>query len=280
MHGLRHAAGFVQSKLASRLQTRFTPVIQFVLDEGVKKSIEMTRLINEALAESAPPPAEPTPRIPPASASRRGAAGTTTPTDPVMSEGHRAKYLAAHCRSWNSVFRLGPFRHPVQGVIDVPMATTINKQRLLTQLLTAAKKTAKPDEEARPVLEQFIYGLCRENATREQADEAYRYLREHFFDWNEDPRQLGARAGRGLRRPARRRERRAAADRVPAGSVRDDFSFDLERLHKKGLKQAAKQLARYQAANDYAVSWVMQRSLGGHAIPLDAPTLRCARVWG
>jgi ribosome-binding factor A len=54
LHGLRHAAGFVQSKLATRLQTRFTPVMQFILDQGVKKSIEMTRLINEALAESAP----------------------------------------------------------------------------------------------------------------------------------------------------------------------------------------------------------------------------------
>jgi ribosome-binding factor A len=54
LRGLRHAAGFVQSKLASRLQTRFTPVIQFVLDQGVKKSIEMTRLINEALAQPAP----------------------------------------------------------------------------------------------------------------------------------------------------------------------------------------------------------------------------------
>src|SRR5688572_33271906 len=43
MHGLRHAAGFVQSKLARRLQTRFTPVVTFVLDEGVKKSLEMTR---------------------------------------------------------------------------------------------------------------------------------------------------------------------------------------------------------------------------------------------
>jgi ribosome-binding factor A len=49
MHGLKHAAGFLQSKLAGRLQTRFTPVIRFVLDQGVKKSIEMTRLINEAL---------------------------------------------------------------------------------------------------------------------------------------------------------------------------------------------------------------------------------------
>jgi len=54
MHGLKHASGFIQSKLARRLQTRFTPVITFVLDQGVKHSIEMSRLINEALAQSAP----------------------------------------------------------------------------------------------------------------------------------------------------------------------------------------------------------------------------------
>jgi ribosome-binding factor A len=54
LHGLRHAAGFIQSKLASRLKTRFTPVINFVLDQGVKRSIEVSRLINEALGQAAP----------------------------------------------------------------------------------------------------------------------------------------------------------------------------------------------------------------------------------
>lgn len=53
MHGLRNSTGFIQSKLAKRLETRFTPVISFVIDEGIKKSIEVSRLINEALAESA-----------------------------------------------------------------------------------------------------------------------------------------------------------------------------------------------------------------------------------
>src|SRR5438105_9525286 len=47
MHGLRHSAGFIQSKLASRLKTRFTPVLHFIVDEGGKKSIEVTRLIND-----------------------------------------------------------------------------------------------------------------------------------------------------------------------------------------------------------------------------------------
>src|ERR1700676_2181545 len=54
LRGLQHASGFIQSKLAKRLQTRFTPMVRFILDKGVKNSIEMARLIKEALAESAP----------------------------------------------------------------------------------------------------------------------------------------------------------------------------------------------------------------------------------
>jgi len=54
MHGLRHAVGFVQAKVAGRLQTRYTPAIKFVLDQGVKNSLEIARLINEALAKPAP----------------------------------------------------------------------------------------------------------------------------------------------------------------------------------------------------------------------------------
>ena len=47
MHGLKNAAGFVQSKLAKRLETRFLPVIIFVVDEGVKKSVEVALLLRE-----------------------------------------------------------------------------------------------------------------------------------------------------------------------------------------------------------------------------------------
>ena len=59
LRGLKHAAGFVQSKLAKRLQTRFTPVVRFVLDQGVKNSIEMSRLIKEALSPPGPAGAAP-----------------------------------------------------------------------------------------------------------------------------------------------------------------------------------------------------------------------------
>jgi ribosome-binding factor A len=52
MHGLASAAGFVQTKVADRLTTRFVPHISFILDEGVKKSIEISRLIREAQEQS------------------------------------------------------------------------------------------------------------------------------------------------------------------------------------------------------------------------------------
>lgn len=50
MKGLRHASGFLQARVAARLQTRFTPAIVFKVDEGVKKSVEISRLIDEAIA--------------------------------------------------------------------------------------------------------------------------------------------------------------------------------------------------------------------------------------
>ena len=50
LEGLNHAAGFVQSRVAARLQTRFTPVLTFRLDDSVKKSVEVGRLIDEAVA--------------------------------------------------------------------------------------------------------------------------------------------------------------------------------------------------------------------------------------
>lgn len=50
LRGLQSAAGFLQSRLAARLKTRYTPILRFELDQGVKKSVAMSRLIDETLA--------------------------------------------------------------------------------------------------------------------------------------------------------------------------------------------------------------------------------------
>lgn len=56
LRGLQSAAGFLQSKVAKRIDTRYTPRIEFLLDSGVKKSIEVARILHEVLP---PPPVDP-----------------------------------------------------------------------------------------------------------------------------------------------------------------------------------------------------------------------------
>lgn len=158
------------------------------------------------------------------------------------------------------------------------MATATNKQKVLNQIFTILKKRYEPgDPEARPVLEQLIYALCREGATRDQADRAFRLLQERFFDWNEirvsSPQELEEVLDE-LPHPHARAQRIIS---LLQEVFETNFSFDLESLHKKGLKQAAKHLSRYEATSDYTVSWAVQQSLGGHAIPVDEPTLRVVR---
>src|SRR6266566_4399120 len=144
--------------------------------------------------------------------------------------------------------------------MDTIMPTTTNKQKVLDKILTTLKKRYEPqDAEERPVLEQFMYAICREGATRLGADRAYQNLRDRFYDWNEV-------------RVSSAREVEDALEGLPDSELRSQrvisflqevfettFSFDLESMHKKGLKQAAKQLSRYQAATDFAVAWVVQQ---------------------
>ena len=50
--GLQSAAGFVQAQLGDRMRTRYTPTLRFLLDNGIKQSVEISRLINEALGKA------------------------------------------------------------------------------------------------------------------------------------------------------------------------------------------------------------------------------------
>jgi len=49
LRGLQSAAGFLQAKLARELELRYTPKIVFLLDQGVKRSIEIAKILREVL---------------------------------------------------------------------------------------------------------------------------------------------------------------------------------------------------------------------------------------
>lgn len=45
LKGLQSAAGFLQQKCAKRIDTRYTPTLQFLVDEGVKNLIAVTQIL-------------------------------------------------------------------------------------------------------------------------------------------------------------------------------------------------------------------------------------------
>ena len=51
LRGLESSAGFLQSKIARRLELRHTPRLKFLLDQGVKRSIEISKILDEVLPE-------------------------------------------------------------------------------------------------------------------------------------------------------------------------------------------------------------------------------------
>jgi endonuclease III len=160
-----------------------------------------------------------------------------------------------------------------------PMATTTIKQRLVSQIFSQLAAKCKADEApARPVLEEFVYAILREGHTRDAADQAFEALKKNFFDWNEIrvsmTEEIVAVIGQWTTDAERRAQRIIDFLQEVFEST---FSFDLEGLDKKGVKQAGKTLARYQAASDYTIAWVTQKSLGGHALPLDSGALRSLR---
>ena len=52
LHGLQSSAGYLQSKISDRIDTRYTPRLQFVLDEGVKKSLAISQMLSELLPDA------------------------------------------------------------------------------------------------------------------------------------------------------------------------------------------------------------------------------------
>jgi ribosome-binding factor A len=53
LRGLESSAGFLQAKVAKRIDTRYTPRLSFVVDQGVKKSLEVLRILQAVLPKEA-----------------------------------------------------------------------------------------------------------------------------------------------------------------------------------------------------------------------------------
>ena len=159
-----------------------------------------------------------------------------------------------------------------------------SKAHTLNEIHTLLKKRYKPRPERNvrlSVLEAVIYAVCREGTTREQANQALSRYKDEFFDWNEvrvstvDEVQS---ALAGLPDPEPRAQH---IRRFLRQLFEKTYGFNLEALTKKPLKESLKTLAEYEAfTSDFVEATVVQQSLGGHAIPIDAPARRVLQRLG
>ena len=49
IRGLQNSAGFLQQKIGRRIDTRYTPRLEFVIDKGLENSLAVTRILEEVL---------------------------------------------------------------------------------------------------------------------------------------------------------------------------------------------------------------------------------------
>ena len=140
------------------------------------------------------------------------------------------------------------------------MAAAVNKQKILEHVLTALKKKYDVAEQpARAIMEHLLYSIVREGTTTTLADKAFKGILDRFVDLNEI-------------RVSTVQELCDAMGPLP------DVASRATRLI--GIKEGAKKISRLNDANDFSVAWVMQHGLGGHAVPLDTPSIRVLRRLG
>lgn len=158
-----------------------------------------------------------------------------------------------------------------------------NRSTLIAKLQKVLKKHYKPIiPPQRSLLDSLLYACCLENAHFDKADEAFARLQEAYFDWNEvrvtSAMELAELFG-GLPQP------QAAAHRVKRtlqGIFDNLFTFDedkIEPLKKQNLGKTVKDLEKF-GATPFAVAFVTQSALGGHAIAADEATFDVLVITG
>jgi hypothetical protein len=119
------------------------------------------------------------------------------------------------------------------------------------------------------VLDHLLFGVVQEGSPPSQSLEAYKNLVNGFFNFNEmrvaHPGEFVALLEGVADAPAKAQRMLEILRFV----FETTYSFDLESMKKKPVKQAQKQLSKVTGATRFAVSATVQRALGGTAPAVD-----------
>src|SRR4051812_39281938 len=149
---------------------------------------------------------------------------------------------------------------------------TPNRSALIARTLKVLKKHYKPVPQStkdRTVLEHLLFACLLEDSPQESAEQVFNALKNDYFGWNEvrvsTIRELTD-ALKSLVNPAESAARLKQSLHSVFESV---YEFDIESLKKQNIGQAGKLLQKYNGTTNFAVAYVTQNALGGHAIPLN-----------
>ncbi len=156
-----------------------------------------------------------------------------------------------------------------------------NRSTLITKSHNVLKKHYKPvlPPADRSVIEHLLFAAVLEDAKFEAADEAFAKLHQ-YFDWNEVRVTTVAELAEVL---SHLPDSQNAAMRVKnslQGIFETHYSFDLEFLVKQNQGKSIKDLEKYKGSSPFIVAYVVQNSLGGHAIGVDKNSLEVLHLMG
>lgn len=157
-----------------------------------------------------------------------------------------------------------------------------NRAALIAKTHKVLKKHYSPVQPRtdRSVLEHTLYACCLQNSHYQEGDDVFAKLLESYFDWNEirvtTTRELAA-AMSALLDPT------DAAKRLKAtlqSVFETHYSFDLDFYKKQNLGKAVKEFERLKGITPFAIGYLTQNALGGHAIPVNEGALQALYVIG
>ncbi len=159
--------------------------------------------------------------------------------------------------------------------------STSNRAAKITKAHKVLKKHYKPYTVAdRPLLEQLLYACCLQSATHEAADEAFAKLQQAYYDWNEVRVTTISELAEVMNCLPRAAETAARLKRTLQSVFEAHYSFDLEGLKKENIGKSVKQLERLPGVTPFAVAFVTQNGLNGHAIAVSDASLEVLRILG
>jgi endonuclease-3 len=160
---------------------------------------------------------------------------------------------------------------------------TPNRSALIGRTLKVLRKHFKPvapPPKDRTLFENLLFACLLEDSPNDAAEQVFVALKREYFGWNE-VRVSTIRELTDALKPLVNPADSAARLKQTLHSVFESvYEFDIESMKKQNIGAAAKTLQKYNGTTPFAVAYVTQHSLGGHAIPLNRGALIALHALG